>query len=188
MAKATERPATPQSTVPAWEVQGKLVLSRLQDLPRVCLKCGTSSEVSYRREELSCRSERRREGVFFLTRLLPLLALFISPYEVDEASMNLPLCAACNARWDRTRLALRGLIWLVVGGFFLVFPFVASLWFFLTLVGLLAVRILAGAFLVPRWALMTVYIAPNYVAVHDIGERARETLLAPKPADGTPAG
>ena len=102
--------------------------------------------------------------------------------------MNLPLCAACNARWDRTRLALRGLIWLVVGGFFLVFPFVASLWFFLTLVGLLAVRILAGAFLVPRWALMTVYIAPNYVAVHDIGERARETLLAPKPADGTPAG
>ena len=178
MAKTTEKPSDSQRTAPAWEVQGKLVLSRLQELPKVCLKCGTSTEVEYRREELSCRSGRRREGVFFLTQVLPPLALFVSPYEIDRATMSLPICPRCNARWDRTRRGLRGLTWLVVAGFFLVFPFVGSLRFFFVLLGLLALRVLGGVFMVPRWALMTAHVAPHYVAVHDIGERAKKTLLA----------
>jgi hypothetical protein len=171
MAQGTVRGAT------AWEVNGNLALSRDRALPPVCLKCGTMEGISPRVVELSCRTSKPRSDLLALLAAVPGPSLFVSPFESIEASLRVPICAACDARWTWARRFLSGLLRLAVI-LVLVVPFWPSMFMAATILALIAARIVAKVVIVPRWMLMAGHIAPDHVFVHDVPERARRALLA----------
>lgn len=89
-------------------VGDSLVVSRDAELPSVCLKCGTRDDIVRRDAKFQWTPVWARFLVFCVIGAIIMLAT------TKRASLHVPLCARCNARWGAARaVAIGGVIALV---------------------------------------------------------------------------
>lgn len=139
------------------QVEGKaLVLSHDAPLPDVCMKCGTHDEI------------RRRDVVFSWTpawvRYLVFcgVGLFLRLVFRVRASLVIPLCARCDARWTAARRASFSVIALLVASLVVVRILDASPLGRALVLGALA------AFVVVR----LLFVRPRVLQAHRIDEES----------------
>jgi ribosomal protein L37AE/L43A len=100
--KAQEAPPQPtlRSKVPA--SAGNIELRRKVREPPVCLKCGATERIERREETFRWSVRRRRSSGLWYALLGPLGGLGAMVLHKDNdraATLQVPLCKACNSRW-----------------------------------------------------------------------------------------
>jgi hypothetical protein len=95
-------------------VEGDLVtIAKQYWWPPVCLKCGTPADLVSRVQSFTWYPAWT--NLLLLVGLLP--AVIVQAILTKRASLNLPLCSACNARWTKARtLRVLGFIVPLFGG------------------------------------------------------------------------
>jgi len=85
--------------VASWDGVRLLVPKRFR-FPELCLKCG-STEIRSRRTQKFAFAPAWTSALFFLCLPAAALALLLT---TQRATLELPLCDACHARWRRARV------------------------------------------------------------------------------------
>jgi hypothetical protein len=97
----------------------QLVVPKQYSFPRICLKCASPEVHSRRTQKFAFTPVWARMMVVFCT-IGAVIAMLIT---TKRATLELPLCNPCQAKWTRARniiiFASIGLIFLVVGAGFL---------------------------------------------------------------------
>jgi hypothetical protein len=129
-------------------------------LPDVCMKCGTHDSIVRRQAKFSWTPMWARLSIVLCT-IVGLIAMAVT---TKRATLSLPLCAPCNARWSSAVVALIvGIVALVGGVFtFRLFdePAVGGVLFFVCLAGFIGIAI--G------------YVKPRMLQVHKIDDQMIE--------------
>jgi hypothetical protein len=128
-------PAGPSGYGPPPRVQGDLVtIAKTYPLPPLCVKCARPDDLRGRTQQFAWFPRWTYLLVFI--GLLP--AVIVQAVLTKRATLNLPLCTSCNARWSQARL-VRVLAFVVpiVVGLGLAFAGIATNLGFLGVIGFL---------------------------------------------------
>jgi hypothetical protein len=138
-------------------VEGEaLVLSHDAPLPAVCMKCGGHDDILRRYVVFSWTPLWVRFLVFCGVGLVLRLLMRV------RASLVIPLCGACNARWSAARTATMGAIALLVGAL------VAARFLGVSTAGR---AVVLGAVVVIVLVRL-VFVRPRVLQVHSLDEKA----------------
>ena len=92
-----------------------LVLSRDAELPSVCLKCGTHDGILRRKHNFQWTPVWSR-----LLLVCGLIGIIVMSITRKHASLEVPLCSACNQRWTAARnAAIAGVVAIVLAVVFM---------------------------------------------------------------------
>jgi hypothetical protein len=165
---------------PPPQVQGKLLtIGKMYALPALCVKCATPGPLYGRAQAFGWFPA----WTYFFFLLGPLPAIIVQLIVTKRATLNLPVCAPCNARW-RTARVLRTLaiVGPVVGGLGLAMIGAATdssllmgIGFLLVFPGILAIIPVDLLFVRPR-TLRPKFIDDHVVTLEGVAPQMLEVL------------
>jgi hypothetical protein len=149
-----------------------LVLSHDPRLPAVCMKCGSREEITRREVVFSWSPAWVRYLVFCVIGVLLRLLMRV------RASLVVPLCSRCNARWSAARNASNASIVLLFAAALLAGPLLRQhpVGRFVGLFALAVVLFVHYAFVRPR-VLPVRSIDENAIALESVSPEAAKEIL-----------